>query len=119
MSFATELTALKNSITAFISQMNKNFSKNVYNNYVPIVSGGSAIIDLQQVLGTNHALYDKKRVKVTVRVKDVVVGSATLNMYINADAVAVVAIDAERYVNIINQHTADLTFYICIDVPKI
>lgn len=120
MSFTTEFTALKNAITGFINLMNANFSKNVTNAYVDIAgNGASAVYDLQTLLGANHALYDKKRVKVTTRVKDIIAGSPTLNMYINGESVIIIAVDAERYVRIFNQHTASLNVLISIDVPKL
>ena len=119
MSFQTTLDTLKASIASFILLMDKNFSKNVINEYRNIAPDTNVSFDLETLLGTNHALYDKKRAKVCVRIRDTDPVSQTYNMMINSEAVIVTGISQDRYVYIYNGHSATVESHISIDVPKI
>lgn len=118
MSFSEDLNALKEALGNFITKVNSSFSKNVVNIYFNIAANGYLEYDLQTLLGTNHALYDKKRTKVLIRAKDTNIASPTYNIYIDANSVITTAIDSERFVKIYSHYDQILNLYICIDVPK-
>ncbi|MNL85999.1 hypothetical protein D3C87_2145230 [compost metagenome] len=64
-------------------------------------------------------MFDKDAAKVTVRVKDTVPGSTTLNMYINSETMIVTAIRANRYVRVLNVTNAAVDLYVAVEVPRL
>lgn len=67
-------------------------------------------IDTLSLFGTAQG----KNTLVDVKIKDSVVGSETLGMYLNADTITTVVIKDERYIRIYNEFPTSSEFYIAI-----
>lgn len=93
-------------------------NKRVASEAVTVVASGNKEYDLQTLLGTSHAAFDKDAAIVTARVKDTSAGSPTLNMFISSASI-VVAIRDNRYVRVVNSTANPVDLFIRIDVPRL
>jgi len=82
------------------------------NEYITVAAGGVKSYDLQTLLGTDHAAFDKKTAEICVRIKDTNGSSPLYNAYANAEALVSYGIKDERTVIIANQHTAPVDLYV-------
>jgi len=111
-------TSMDNALLA-VSNLAKSTPKRVTSELVNIAAGAFKEYDMQTVLGAKHAIFDKDAPTVVVRVKDAVAGSATLGMYINSEAMVLVAVRASRYVRVINLSDTAQDLYVGITVPRL
>lgn len=119
---AALLASMKASVDtalATLSTLVKHVHKRTVSEFVTVAAGGNKEYDLQTLLGAKHAVFDKDAAKVTVRVKDIVPGSSTLNMYISSEAMIVTAIRANRYVRVVNITNGAVDLYVDIEVPRL
>lgn len=119
---AALLASMKASVdtaVATLTTLVKHVHKRTVSEFVTLAAGANKEYDLQTLLGTKHAAFDKDAAHVTVRVKDVVPGSSTLNMYINSETMVVHGIRANRYVRVLNQSDASQDLHVRIDVPRL
>lgn len=96
-----------------------NVNKRAVSESITLAAGANKEYDLQTLLGATHATYDKDSAFVDVRVKDTIAGSATLNMFINSEAMIVYAIRANRYVRVLNITDAAVDLHVRVDVPRL
>jgi hypothetical protein len=119
---AAILTGLKTSVDnalTLVSGLMKHVHKRTVSEFVTVAAGANKEYDLQTLLGASHAAFDKDAARVSVRVKDAVSGSSTLNMYINSEAMVVNAVRANRYIRVLNISDASLDLHVRIDVPRL
>ncbi|MNQ46844.1 hypothetical protein D3C85_606700 [compost metagenome] len=119
---AALLASMKASVdtaVATLTALVKHVQKRTVSEFVTVAAGGNKEYDLQTLLGAKHAVFDKDAAKVTVRVKDTVPGSTTLNMYINSETMIVTAIRANRYVRVLNVTNAAVDLYVAVEVPRL
>lgn len=93
--------------------------KTVVSETLTIATAGYKEYDLQTLLGSDHAGYDKPGARVNIRVKDPDTTSATYNMMVDGVAVTTTAIDGSRYVRVYNHFSESLEFHISIAVRKL
>jgi hypothetical protein len=119
---AALLNGLKNSVDTALSVVTDlvhHVHKRTVSEFVTIAAGANKEYDLQTLLGTKHAVFDKDAAQVTVRIKDVVPASSTLNMYINSETTVVHAVRANRYIRVVNISDVSIDVHVRIDVPRL
>lgn len=116
----TELAARSEAFKTAFNLLVKNHRLEAVSAKVDIPANGQVEYDLPTKAGVTvgDPFYNWGNPEVSVLVKDTAAGSATLNMYVSAEAVVVQAMRADRYLRLINNTGAVISVNVRVSVPR-
>lgn len=117
MSTTAKATMIEKMV-GYFTKVASNIRPLVFDIDIQLAPNAKKIYDLKTLISDN-TLYELRSAKVTVQVLNTEAGSALINTYVNAEAVAAVGITAAGIVTVLNTDVNTNKYIIRIDKPAV